>query len=44
MTDTELDELIDTLAAKSNHEPHRRRQRQLAAAYDALTAAADQSR
>lgn len=40
LTDTELDELIDTLAAESNHEPHRPRQRQLDTAYDALTAAA----
>ncbi|MGE0220378.1 hypothetical protein [Mycolicibacterium sp.] len=44
MTDTELDELINTLAAESNHEPHRRRQRQLDTAYDALTAATDQPR
>lgn len=44
LTDTELDELIDTLAAESNHEPHRRRQRQLDAAYDTLTAATDQLR
>lgn len=44
LTDTELDELIDTLAAESNHEPNRRRQRQLDTAYDALTAATDQPR
>lgn len=44
MTDTELDELINTLAAESNHEPHRRRQRQLDTVYDALTAATDQPR
>lgn len=44
LTDTELDDLIDALAAESNHEPNRRRQRQLDTAYDALTAATDQPR
>ncbi|WP_235734311.1 hypothetical protein [Mycolicibacterium austroafricanum] len=44
MTETELDDLIDALAAESNHEPNRRRQRQLDTAYEALTAAADQPR
>jgi hypothetical protein len=43
LTDTELDELIDALAAESNHEPSRRRQRQLDSAYDHL-AATDQPR
>lgn len=44
ITETELDELIDTLAAESNHEPNRRRQRQLDTAYEAITAAANQPR
>ena len=44
LTDTELDELIDAVAAESNHEPNRRRQRQLDAAYEALTAITDQPR
>ena len=38
LTDTELDELIDAVAAESNHEPNWRRQRQLDAAYGAVTA------
>lgn len=42
LTDTELDDLIDSLAAEANHEPNRRRQRQLDTAYDRLTAAAAQ--
>jgi hypothetical protein len=44
VTDTELDELIDSLAAEANHEPNRRRQRQLDTAYDHLTTAAGQPR
>jgi hypothetical protein len=44
LTDTELDEVIGAFAAESNHEPNRRRQRQLDTAYDALTAATDQTR
>ncbi|BBY99877.1 hypothetical protein [Mycolicibacterium fallax] len=44
LTDIELDELIDALAAESNHEPNRRRQRQLDTAYDVLTAATDSPR
>ncbi len=44
LTDTELDELIDTLAAESNHEPNRRRQRQLDTAHEALTAVTDRPR
>jgi hypothetical protein len=44
LTDTELDDLIDALAAESNHEPNRRRQRRLDSAYDALIAATDQPR
>ena len=44
MSDTELDDLIDALAAESNHEPNRRRQRQLDTAYDTLTAATDSPR
>lgn len=44
MTEIELDELIDALAAESNHEPNRRRQRQLDTAYDALTAVTDSPR
>ncbi|WP_254697470.1 hypothetical protein [Mycobacterium avium] len=44
MTAAELDDLIDALAAESNHEPHRRRQRQLDTAYDTLTAATDTPR
>lgn len=44
VTDTELDDLIDSLAAEANHEPNRRRQRQLDTAYDHLTTAAGQPR
>ncbi|KDE97169.1 conserved hypothetical protein [uncultured Mycobacterium sp.] len=44
LTDTELDELIDALAAEANHEPNRRRQRQLDSAYDHLAAATGQPR
>lgn len=44
LTDTELDDLIDALAAESNHEPNRSRQRQLDTAYDALAAATDKPR
>ncbi len=44
VTDTELDELIGTIAAEANHEPNRRRQRRLDAAFDTLTAATDQLR
>jgi hypothetical protein len=44
MTEVELDELVDALAAESNHEPNRRRQRQLDAAYDTLAAATDSPR
>lgn len=42
LNDTELDELLDSLAAEGNHEPNRRRRRQLDTAYDHLTAAAGQ--
>lgn len=40
-TDDDLDELIGQVAAEANHEPNRRRQRQLDTAFDALTRAAD---
>ena len=36
LTDTELDELIGAVAAEANHEPNRRRQQRLDAAFDAL--------
>jgi hypothetical protein len=36
--------LIDSLAAEANHEPNRRRQRRLDAAFDALIAAAQTSK
>jgi hypothetical protein len=39
-TDHELDELIGSVAAEANHEPSRRRQRRLDAAFDALNTAA----
>jgi hypothetical protein len=39
-TNDELDELIGSVAAEDNHEPDRRRQRRLDAAFDALSAAA----
>ena len=44
MTGDELDDLIDAVAAESNHEPNRRRQRQLDTAYDTLTAATNSPR
>lgn len=44
VTDSELGELIDSLAAEANHESNRRRQRQLDTAYDHLTTAAGQPR
>jgi hypothetical protein len=37
--DEDLDELIGFVAAEANHEPDRRRQRRLDAAFDALNAA-----
>jgi hypothetical protein len=40
VTDTDLDELIGAVAAEANHEPNRRRQQRLDAAFDALTTAA----
>ena len=39
-TDDELEDLIGAAAAEANHEPNRRRQRRLDAAFDALNAAA----
>ena len=39
-TDDDLDELIGFVAAEANHEPNRRRQRRLDAAFGALNAAA----
>ena len=39
-TDDDLDELIGFVAAEANHEPDRRRQRRLDAAFEALTTAA----
>ena len=39
-TDDDLDELIGFVAAEANHEPSRRRQQRLDAAFDALTIAA----
>ena len=44
ITDTELDELIGAVAAEANHEPTRRRQQRLDAAFDALNTAAGASR
>ena len=41
-TEDDLDELIVVVAAEANHEPNRRRQRRLDAAFDALTAAAQE--
>jgi hypothetical protein len=38
-TDDDLDELIGFVAAEANHEPNRRRQQRLDAAFDALNAA-----
>ena len=43
VTDTELDELIGAIAAEANHEPNRRRQQRLDAAFDALNTAAGAS-
>ena len=40
LTDTDLDELIGAVAAEANHEPNRRRQQRLDAAFDALNTAA----
>lgn len=42
-TDEDLDELIGSVAAEANHEPNRRRQQRLDAAFDALSAAAQTS-
>jgi hypothetical protein len=39
-TDDDLDELIGFVAAETNHEPNRRRQQRLDAAFDALNTAA----
>ena len=39
-TDDDLDELIGFVAAEANHEPNRRRQQRLDAAFDALNTAA----
>ena len=39
-SDDDLDELIGSVAAEANHEPNRRRQQRLDAAFDALNAAA----
>ena len=39
VTDTDLDELVGAVAAEANHEPNRRRQQRLDAAFDALTTA-----
>jgi hypothetical protein len=44
VTDGDLDALIDSLGAEANHEPNRRRQRRLDAAFDALNAAAQISK
>ena len=41
-TEDDLDELIGFVAAEANHEPNRRRQHRLDAAFTALTEAADQ--
>ena len=43
VTHPELDELIGAVAAEANHEPNRRRQQRLDAAFDALNIAADAS-
>ena len=40
VTDDDLDELIGFVAAEANHEPNRRRQQRLDAAFDALNTAA----
>jgi len=39
LTDTELDALIGAVAAEANHEPNRRRQQRLDAAFEALNTA-----
>jgi hypothetical protein len=39
----DLDELVDSLAAEANHEPDRRRQKRLDAAFEALSSATDTS-
>ena len=36
-TDDELDELIGLVVADANHQPNRRRQQRMAAAFDALS-------
>ena len=41
VTDDDLDELIGAVAAEANHEPNRRRQQRLDAAFDALNTAAE---
>ncbi|HYO02277.1 MAG TPA: hypothetical protein VET27_10500 [Mycobacterium sp.] len=41
VTDGDLDELIGAVAAEANHEPNRRHQRRLDAAFDALNTAAN---
>ena len=43
-TDEDLEELIGAVAAEANHEPNRRRQRRLDAAFDALNNAAADGR
>jgi len=43
-TDEDLDELIGVAAAEANHEPNRRRQQRLNAAFDALNNAAADGR
>jgi hypothetical protein len=43
-TDPDLDELTGALAAEANHEPNRRRQQRLDAAFDALNTAAQTHR
>jgi hypothetical protein len=43
-TDDDLDELIGSVAAQANHEPNRRRQQRLDAAFDALNDAAADGR
>ena len=40
VTDDDLDELIGFVAAEANHEPNRRRQQRLDAAFEALNTAA----
>jgi len=39
-TDDDLEQLVESVAAEANHEPHRRRQRRLDTAFDALNDAA----